>query len=248
MQVRRPRGLPARIVEQAAFGLDDDRGFDGQRVPPFARCPHARRRHGTVGARQLLDALDRRVVVACEPVRVALHLRGQRRVERGAQVAVLDDVAERGDVVVLAADVGLAEVAALRDVDMRDRRGARRPAADRFEQHARAVRQRQRARVAGGGLGVAGIEQGDAPVGVAQQPVGQRQTDRPGADDGDVEVRRGRRGIGHAWLRISASMSSAATGTSRVISSQPCGVTMASSSMRMPMCQNASGTSGAGRT
>ena len=48
--------------------------------------------------------------------------------------------------------------------------------------------------------------------------------------------------------RISASMASASTGTSRVISSQPVSVTTASSSMRMPMWWKCSGTPGAGRT
>ena len=50
------------------------------------------------------------------------------------------------------------------------------------------------------------------------------------------------------YPRIKASISSALTGTPRLISSQPVAVTMASSSMRMPMFQNASGTSGLGRT
>ena len=51
-----------------------------------------------------------------------------------------------------------------------------------------------------------------------------------------------------AYPRINASISSAFTGTPRLINSQPVAVTMASSSMRMPMFQNASGTSGLGRT
>ncbi len=48
--------------------------------------------------------------------------------------------------------------------------------------------------------------------------------------------------------RISASISSAFTGTPREMSSQPVAVTMASSSMRMPMLWNCSGTPSAGRT
>ena len=50
------------------------------------------------------------------------------------------------------------------------------------------------------------------------------------------------------YYRIKASISSAFTGTPRVISSQPFEVTMASSSMRMPMLWNFSGTPSAGRT
>lgn len=243
--------LLACVVEQPAFSLDDDFGFDGQRMAPFAQRPHACRGDRTVGARQLFDALHGRVVIAGEAPRVTLHLRVEGGVERGAQVAVLHDVSERGDVVVFTADMRLPEVAALRDVDVRDGRGARGPAANLLQQHARAMRQRQRARVSRGGFGVARIEQGDAPVGVAQQPVGQRQPDGPGANDGHVEVRCGAArcdAVGHAWLRITSSISSGATGTSRVMISQPSGVTMASSSMRMPMCQYCSGTPGAGRT
>jgi hypothetical protein len=48
--------------------------------------------------------------------------------------------------------------------------------------------------------------------------------------------------------RISASISSGLTGTPREISSQPASPTIASSSIRMPMWWNASGTPGAGRT
>ncbi|MEN9625395.1 MAG: hypothetical protein RJB17_2190, partial [Pseudomonadota bacterium] len=55
-------------------------------------------------------------------------------------------------------------------------------------------------------------------------------------------------GIGFDQPRISASISSAATGTPRLISSQPLAVTMASSSIRMPMLWKASGTPAAGRT
>jgi len=49
-----------------------------------------------------------------------------------------------------------------------------------------------------------------------------------------------------AYPRIKASIASASTGTPRLMSSQPVGVTMASSSMRMPMWWNCSGTPGAG--
>ena len=51
-----------------------------------------------------------------------------------------------------------------------------------------------------------------------------------------------------AQAAISASMASASTGTSRVISSQPLSVTTASSSMRMPMFQNSLGMPSLGRT
>jgi DNA-binding transcriptional LysR family regulator len=51
-----------------------------------------------------------------------------------------------------------------------------------------------------------------------------------------------------AQARISASISSAFTGTPREMSSQPVAVTMASSSVRMPMLWNCSGTPSAGRT
>ena len=50
------------------------------------------------------------------------------------------------------------------------------------------------------------------------------------------------------YPRINASISSAFTGTPRVISSQPLAVTSASSSIRMPMFQNSLGTPLAGRT
>ena len=73
---------------------------------------------------------------------------------------------------------------------------------------------------------------------------------------GEPHVRFGGRGgrepfptpINARTQRISASISSAFTGTPRVISSQPFEVTMASSSMRMPMLWNFSGTPSAGRT
>jgi len=55
-------------------------------------------------------------------------------------------------------------------------------------------------------------------------------------------------GFTRVQARISASISSAFTGTPRVMSSQPASVTMASSSMRMPMWWNCSGTPSAGRT
>ncbi len=55
-------------------------------------------------------------------------------------------------------------------------------------------------------------------------------------------------GLALAQPRIKASMASASTGTSRVISSQPASVTTASSSMRIPMFENCSGTPSAGRT
>jgi hypothetical protein len=113
--------------------------------------------------------------------------------ESGGEVAVADDVAERGQVVVGAVDDGAAETVLLRDVDGFDRRrGARRPGLDPFEQLAGAVREGEGARVALLGLLRSTVQKQRFLAAGGERQM-QRHADRAGADDQDVRADRGRR-------------------------------------------------------
>ena len=84
---------------------------------------------------------------------------------------------------------------------------------------------------------------------VHARPAGGRGGGRRAGPDRPAAQLKPARRAGLAFTRASALRSRrACTGTPRVISSQPWSVTIASSSMRMPMLWNCSGTPSAGRT
>ena len=108
--------------------------------------------------------------------------------QRGGEVAVADDVTERGQIVVGAVDHGTAEAAFLRNVDGFDRRrGARWPGIDLFQQLAGAVRQGQGARVALLRLWRSTVQQQRFLAAGGERQM-QRHADRAGADDQDVDL------------------------------------------------------------
>src|SRR3569623_1390019 len=142
-------------------------------------------------------------------------------------------------------------MAAARNLVLAERRGGARPRMLLFENLPAAVGQRDGARIVLCLIDRAGVDQGDAlrrQIGrIARgEQGGQRFADRAAAADCDIEVRR------HAAFGIqcfmTASISVTVFGASELRMSQPSAVTSASSSMRMPMFQNCSGTPSAGRT
>ena len=182
-------GGAGRLIAGCAFGMDDEARFQRTAVGKEDAHPFGERG-------EAFDGSGREPGGRC-------GLAVERAFERCGEVAVAQDVAEGRQAVVFGADQGAAEAATLRDVDFADRRfGMRRPGAERFEQLARAIGERERARVVRAGAAGAAVEQGDAPR-AGREGAREGEADRAGADDEDVGI-----GAGVSCKRVSHAASS----------------------------------------
>jgi hypothetical protein len=166
----------------------------------------------------------------------------QGLMQRRAQSGIIDHMAERWKAAFRGLQHSTPEAAALGNMDGFDRRGRCNgaPYPKPLQQDFCALRQGQGARVGGAGKAAIGFQHHHSQAAVFQR---QRQRSSRRATTGDKHVNV----TGDCHCAISSSISATLLGAPWVSTSQPCSVTTTSSSMRMPIFQNLSDTSSAGR-
>ena len=157
------------------------------------------------------------------------------------QCGVRKHVAKLGNAQFGGTQHGTAETLSLRNVDGAYCRDIvqRVPYAETLQQQSAAIGQGQRAGILTGGIRRTRFQHADLQLACAQRQC-QRCADRPASDNDYIELQV------HDFL-ISSSISATFFGAVAVNTSLPLAVISTSSSIRMPMFHNASGTSSAGR-